>query len=592
MIPKRSEIDSKYKWDLTAMYTSDQEWEEEFVKLQKVFPDIFEFRGKLNNAESLGIFLSQYMWLLQIQENLFVYSSMRFFEDTTNNFYEEMKGRIGLFMSDMGSKLVFVDKELSGLTNHQLDSLLKENTKLKQYCFFLESYARHNPHILSEETEAALSEIGIALNKSDDIFSAFNDTNIKFEDIEHNGEKFPLSHALYSKYLESPDREFRRKAFESYYTPYLANVDVLANTYAATILASTKMAKIRKFDSSLERSLFSDFLKRSILDNLVNAAKEGVGVLSEFNQLRKEELNIEDLHIYDNYVPLVSLEKEFTYEETAEVTRKSVEILGEEYLNQLDAAVNANVIDVCESQGKRSGAFSWGSYLSRGYVFLNYAGKTRDIFTYAHEFGHCIHRDLSCQNQPFHYSDNPTFLAEIASTFNECLLFDYMIKNSPTKKERKFFIFQYMSTIQATFFRQTMFASFEKDAHAMAEHGGVLTSTSLRKLYRKNLEDFLGGGMTIDDSLEVECLRIPHFYNPFYVFKYATSLCASIALSEMVLNGDNGAVEKYMKFLKSGSHKEPMEILKEAGVDLTKKKSYLIAVEKMRWLMEEYKKNG
>jgi len=592
MLPKRSDIDSKYKWDLSPMYASDNDWEADFVKLQKAMPDLLGFKNKLHQAEVLGVFLSQYLELLQTQENLYVYATVKFFEDTSENLYEEMKGRLEMYMSEMGAKLVFVDKELSGLSEKQLNDLLKENTELERYRFFLEVYVRNNPHILSEETETALAEVGVALGKSDDIFSAFNDTNIRFAEVEHNGEKFPLSHALYSKYLESPDRDLRRKTFENYYAPYENNIDVLANTYASGVLASIKLAKIRKFPSSLDKTLFSDFLERSVFENLVEVVKDNVAVLSELNRLRKEELKIQELHAYDNYVPLVSLEKEFTYEETAELTRKSVEILGVEYLNKLDSAVEARVIDVFESQGKRSGAFSWGSYLSRGYVFLNYAGKTRDIFTYANEFGHCLHRDFSYQNQPFHYSENPIFLAEIASTFNECLLFDYMIKNAPTKEERKFFIFQYMSMIQATFFRQTMFASFEKEAHALAEQGGVLTSTALRQIYHKNLEDFLGPEMVIDPILEVECLRIPHFYRPFYVFKYATSLCASIALSEKVIAGEAGAVDKYLTFLKAGSHKKPLEILKEAGVDLTQKEAFQVAADKLKWLLAEYGKNS
>jgi oligoendopeptidase F len=313
-------------------------------------------------------------------------------------------------------------------------------------------------------------------------------------------------------------------------------------------------------------------------------------VISDFNALKQEELGVEELHFYDNYIPLVDdVDKNFSYEETIDLVRTALSPLGPEYLKRYDDTVNARVIDVFESVGKRSGAFSWGSYASRGLVFLNHTGKFSDVSTFAHEFGHCLHRDYSIENQPFIYYQNPIFLAEIASTFNEALLFDHMSKIAETNEEKKFFLYHNLKRIEATFYRQTMFANFEKDIHEIAESGKVLIAKTITEVYRKNLESYLGEGMVIDEQLNCEWARIPHFYNAFYVYKYATSLSAAIALAERVSSGTEGAVENYLSFLGAGSHKEPLEILKDAGVDLTGKEVYEVTVNKFRKLLEEYK---
>jgi len=435
-----------------------------------------------------------------------------------------------------------------------------------------------------------LAELGIALGKPDDIFSAFNDNNISFEVFEHKGEDIHLSHAKYAQILESPDRELRQKAFENYYKPFLQNIDVLANTYATTVLTNIKLTKVRNHESMLESALFPDYLPTTVFTNLVDVVKENIDVVSEFNVLKQEALGVDELHFYDNYIPLVAdVDKEYSYEETIDMVRTALEPLGSEYLEKYDATVNARVIDVFESVGKRSGAFSWGSYASRGLVFLNHTGKFSDVSTFAHEFGHCLHRDYSIGNQPYIYYQNPIFLAEIASTFNEALLFDHMSKIAASLEEKKFFLYHNMKRIEATFFRQTMFASFEKEIHEMAESGQVLIAKSITDVYRKNLEAYLGKGMVIDEQLHCEWARIPHFYNAFYVYKYATSLSAAIALAERVSSGEAGAVDDYLSFLGAGSHKEPLEILKDAGVDMAGKEVYEVTVSKFKKLLEEYK---
>ncbi len=464
----RDQIDDKYKWNLSVMYPSDASWEEDYRKAGKGLSRLLEFKGSLADAGKLGQFIEFYINHSITRENLYVYANVRFYEDTRNAGYEEMKGRIELLTTKISAETVFIKKELSSLSKDDIDAMIRENAQLAGYRFFLESYARYHPHILSEETETVLAELEIAL--------------------------------------------------------------------------------------------------------------------------KKEGLGIEELHFYDNYVPLVKeIDKKYSYEEAIELVRTALEPLGAAYLRKYDATIRARVIDVFESSGKRSGAFSWGSYASRGLIFLNYTEKFSDVSTFAHEFGHCLHRDYSIENQPYIYYQNPIFLAEVASTFNEVLLFDYMSKIAESVEEKKFFLYHNMKRIEGTFFRQTMFANFEKDIYEMAESGKVLMAKSITEIYRKNLETYLGKGMVIDEQLNYEWARIPHFYHAFYVYKYATSLSAAIALSERVISGEKGAVEGYLRFLGAGSHKEPLEILKDAGIDLSGKEAYKVTVSKFRKLLKEYK---
>jgi len=586
----RDQIEDKYKWDLSVLYASDIDWEADYRKVEKEYTQLLSYKGSLADHRKLEKFMPLYSDLSIIEENLSVYAIAHFWEDTGNTAYEEMKGRIELLSSKITSETVFIKKELSSLSEEDLDKMIHANPQLETYRFFLESYARYHPHILSEETETVLAELGIVIGKFDDIFSAYNDNNIVFEEFEHHGQKIHLSHAKFSKLLELPDREIRKKSFIFYYRPFQQNIDVLANTYAAKVLANTKLVKVRKYPSMLEKALFPDYLPNVVFGNLVEVVKENIDVISEFNILKKEELGIEELHFYDNYIPLAKeVDKEYTYHETIDLVRSALEPLGSGYLKKYDAAIKARVIDVFESQNKRSGAFSWGSYASRGIVFLNHTGKFSDVSTFAHELGHCLHRDYSIENQPYIYYQNPVFLAEIASTLNEALLFDYMSKIAESREEKKFFLYHNMKRIEATFYRQTMFANFEKDIHDLAESGGILISKSITDIYQKNLEIYLGEGMVIDEQLHYEWARIPHFYQVFYVYKYATSLSAAIALSVRITSGEKGAVEDYVTFLGAGSYKPPLEILGDAGVDLSKKEAYEITVRKFKELLKEYK---
>lgn len=586
----REQLEDKYKWSLDLLYPSDQVWQLDFDKFAKDYLKLVSYKGSLHQASPLISFLKEFMELQVNMEHLYVYAGMRFTEDTSSQIAQHMKGSIEQLVSQFSSAYVFVSQELSALMPEQINDLIKAEAGLNEFKYFLEQYSRFQPHILSEQTEKVLADLSPVIDASHDIFSALNDTNFRFDDFEFNGVTYPLSHGLYQKYLESPDREFRAEVFRLYNQPFHQHLETLAACYSTMVQAAVKTAQFRHHKSSVEMSLFANELPVSIYDALIKTAEQGSTALAAFNVYKKQIFKIDELRQYDAYLPLPDeTRNEYTYEECVEITRKAMAPLGQDYLNKFEDSLKARVVDVFETPNKQSGAYSWGSYRSRGYVFLNFSGRMRDISTFAHEFGHTLHRDYSCQNQPSWYSDNPIFLAEIASTFNECLLLDYLIANAKDAKEKRAYIFQYLQNIAATFFRQSMFGDFERQAHVAVENGEVLTAQRLTELYSENWQKYYAKEVTLDENVAIEWSRIPHFYRPFYVFKYATSLCAAIAMSEKVSAHEPGALEGYLKFLGSGSHKPPLEILKDAGLDMTDVQTYQYVVNKFEKLLQELK---
>lgn len=586
----RSEVDERFKWNLSAIYKDESEWQNAFSNLKEEINGLLSFKGKLHNSVDLEQFLEKYSILSSKHENVFVYAMLNFSEDESNEKWQEFKERACQLSNDYNIKTLFVKEELSPLTDAEVDNLINLNPNLKSFEYFLKEYTRCRPHVLSNNEEELLAQLKIALDKPEDIFSSFNNNNIAFPKIKNEkGEEIQLSHGLYMVLLRDKNRNIRRTAFEGYYQPFKQNIDVLANIYAANILTDAKLAKIRKYSSSLEMSLFPDNVDSEVYESLVSVVRENTDLVSKYNKLRIKELNLDQLWFYDMYVPLVEeVNKEYDFEEAIAIIRKSLAPLGEEYIKLYDKTLKEDRVDVLESKGKRSGAFSWGTYTAGGYTFLNYNGTLQDVSTLTHEIGHTLHRDLSSKNQPFLYYENPILLAEVASTFNECLLSDYLIKNAKTNKEKKHYIDNYIDHIRSTFFRQTMFADFELRVHELAERGEPIIAKTLTNLYRNVLREHLGPEMTIDENLDKEWSRIPHFYNSFYVYKYATSLSTAIALSQKVINGGSKEVEQYFNFLESGSHKAPLEILKDAGIDITKPDAFRVTTRLFEDLINQY----
>ncbi|MBI2673463.1 oligoendopeptidase F family protein [Candidatus Woesearchaeota archaeon] len=560
----RDDVEAKFKWDLSAIYKKEADWQNALSGLKKEVDDILVFKGKLHEAIELERFLQKYVALGIKHDSVFVYSMLKFSEDTSNEHWQELKDRVYQLSTEYNAKTVFVRKELSLLSNSDIDNLMKTNSNLKPFEYFLREYARFQPYILSEKEEDLLAQLKIVLDKPEDIFAAFSYDNIVFPKIKNKkGEEIQLSPSSYIVLMKDSDRDLRKLAFEGFYQPYNQNIDILANIYAANLLANTQLAKIRGYNSALEMSLFPDNVDLEVYKNLISIVKENKDLVSRYNQLRIKELNLDKLFFYDNYVPLVKqFDREYSFEEAVAVVRESLMLLGDKYIQLYDKSLKENRVDILPSKGKRSGAFSWGTYAAGGYTFLNYTKKLDDISTFAHEMGH--------------------------TTFNECLLYDYLINHAKSNDEKKYYIDSYLEAIRGTFFRQSMFADFELKTHESAEKGEPLTAKILTDIYRGVLAEHLGPEMTIDENLDKEWSRIPHFYNDFYVYKYATSLSASIALSQRVLNGGPKEVEQYFKFLKAGSCKEPLAILKDAGIDMLKPDTFRVTTRLFEDLINQY----
>jgi oligoendopeptidase F len=588
-LPTRDQVESRHKWDLSHFYSSDEAWEKDFKKLPQLLEDLKAYRGTLHTSQAIFSFLKDDIEYSLIADRLYAYAGNALQTDTGNSALQEREGRLIAFFAKAGAELSFVAQELTRISVEQVDVFVQEIPELKEYAFELKGFARYKDHILSEETEFVLSSYAEAFSKIGEARSAFEDTDVTYEPFDHNGESFELSHGTFSNYLQSEDRALREKVFKLYYAPYLQYKNTLAQLYAGKVLSSTISARLRKHPSSLEAALYADYLPKEAYTHLVEVVKDNVHLISRLNEIKKRALGIDELHFYDNYVPLVSgLEKEYSYEETQRLFKEAIAPLGQEYMDRYEKHLAKNLVDVMESKGKRSGAYHSGHYEEGGVVFLNYTGTMQDVFTYAHEFGHQMHTIFSNTYQSYVNADYPIYLAEIVSTLNEILLSDYLMKHAQTNEEKKYHIFYRISRIQQTLYRQTMFASFEADAHAAAQAGEVLTLEKIEGIYKSNLEAFLGEGMTIDKELVAEWSRIPHFYNPFYVYKYATSLCAAYAFAERILSGKEGAVEDYIRFISSGMHKEPIEILKDAGVDMTNKETYEYVTKKFKELLDEF----
>lgn len=585
--PYRKDNSSSFQWDLSAQYPSVADWERDVAALEKEYSSLDAFKGTLHDPATLGEFLPYYETLSERFESVYVYANMTFTEDMSNTQAQERVSRIEVLQSKIATATTFIKKELSVLSQEVIDATLREYPHLEKYRYFLLQYTRYAPHVLSQETEDALSQIGIVLDKAEDIFSTFNNVSISFPSVEHNGSVFDLSHGMYGKLMESPDRELREKVYHAYYEPFIQSKDLLGQTYATQVLATTRIAQVRKYRSSLHMNLFSDSLDEKVYTTLVEVAQKTTNTLQEYYRYKQETLQVGALQPYDLSAPLSDHDHRYTYPEVIEISREALKILGDEYIKKYDDALTSRVVDVYENKYKRSGAYSWGSYNSRGYIFLNFTGKGRDLSTFIHEMGHCLHRDFSIQQQPYIYYQNPIILAEIASTCNEILLYEYMLKNETDSDRVHHILEEYSKLFAGTFFRQTMFADFEQRVHSASHNDEPLTTQMITGTYANVLSEYYGDTITLDETIVYEWSRVPHFYTPFYVYKYATSVCVATVIAQRILEKQEGAVEQYLEFLSAGSHKEPAQILADMGINLTDSAVYCRAAEKLQELVQK-----
>jgi len=570
-LPKRSELDAQFKWDLEAIYSDDQEWKSDFQKVKELADQLKNYEGKLSEtSKNLLAALKLQDELSQTLGKVFVYARMKKDEDNTNSKYQGLADQANSLNILVSSATSYIVPEILTIKADDLNRFMKEESGLELYKQSLDEIVRMKPHILSADKEQLLAEAGEIAQASDNIFGMLNNADIKFPMIkDENGEDVELTKGRYLQFMESSNRDVRKSAFEAMYQTYGG----LKNTFSATLNANVKKnifyAKVRNYASALESSLDDDNVKPELYQNLIDTVHNNMHHMHRYVSLRKKMLGVDELHMYDLYTPIVkNIDIKIPYEDAKETVIKGLEPLGEAYLTQLKKGFESRWIDVYENQGKTSGAYSWGAYGTHPYILLNYQDNVNDMFTLAHELGHSMHSFYSHKNQPYVYSHYKIFVAEVASTLNESLLMHYLLKMTTDKKEKMFYLNHYLEQFRGTIYRQTMFAEFEKMIHDKAEAGEALTPEELNKMYHELNVAYYGPEMVVDELVDLEWARIPHFYMDFYVYKYATGFSAAISLAKQILEEGEPAIKRYLEFLQSGGSDYPVNLLAKAGVDM------------------------
>ncbi|MDP9577915.1 UNVERIFIED_ORG: oligoendopeptidase F [Bacillus sp. 1751] len=571
-LPSRSEIKVEDTWKLEDIFASDDAWEKEFEEVKALIPQMEKFKGKLGeSAQTLYDALQEQDELTMRVSKLYTYAHMRYDQDTTNSFYQGLNDRIKTLYTQIASALSYVTPEILSIEESKIKQYMVEHKELKLYAHVLDEITRERPHILSESEEALLAQASEVLGSSSNTFGMLNNADLEFPSIkDENGEEVEITHGRYIRFLESSDRRVRKEAFKAVYETYGKFKNTFASTLSGTVKKDNFSARVRHYNSARHSALSTNNIPEEVYDNLVKTVNDNLHLLHRYIDLRKKVLGIEELHMYDLYTPLVKdVKMEVTYEEAKDYILKGLKPLGEDYLNVLKEGFENRWVDVHENKGKRSGAYSSGTYGTNPYILMNWQDNVNNLFTLAHEFGHSVHSYYTRKTQPYPYGDYSIFVAEVASTCNEALLNDYLLKTIDDEKQRLYLLNHYLEGFRGTVFRQTMFAEFEHDVHVRAQNGEPLTPELLTKLYYDLNKKYFGDNLVIDEEIGLEWARIPHFYYNYYVYQYATGFSAAAALSKQILEEGDAAVERYVGFLKSGSSDYPIEVLKKAGVDMT-----------------------
>ena len=587
---KRTEISKEYKWKIEDLYAANDIWEEDFIKLQKGIEELKCFEGTLSqSAENLLKMQEKCDELNQLAEKVYVYANQRLHEDTSNAYYQGLSGRAQMLLVQMSETASYIEPEILAIPEEKLEDMMKEEG-LRKYETYFRRLLRRKEHILSKEMEELLAGVDEVAEGPKDTFMMFNNADIKFPVIKgEDGEPIEITHGKYVKLLESQNREVRKAAFEGLYESYGKFKNTLAATYRANVKQAGFFAKARKYESSLKAALAGSHIPVEVYDSLIESVHAHLPALHEYVKVRKEKLGVEELHMYDLYVPMVGeADKKIPYEEAKEIVLNGLAPLGEDYLELLKKGFNEGWIDVYENEGKRSGAYSWGAYGTHPYVLLNYQDNLNNVFTLAHEMGHALHSYYSDETQDYIYAGYKIFVAEVASTCNEALLIRYLLDHSKDDIEKAYLLNYFLEQFRSTLFRQTMFAEFEKLAHAKSEAGETLTAEVLCDMYYDLNKKYFGNEIVVDKEIALEWSRIPHFYTPFYVYQYSTGFSAAIAISSKILKGEPGIVEKYKKFLSSGSSLDCIDLLKICDVDMTTKEPVEEALKVFENTLEEF----
>mgnify|MGYP005835160591 CR=1 FL=1 len=571
-VPKREEIAVEYKWKLESIYANDKLWEKDFEKVKKLLPELEQFKGKLGqSAKELLKCLKTRDKISELTSKLYVYAYMKSHEDTKNTTYQALTDRVTTLTVQLDSAASFITPEILTIPEETLTVYLTKEKGLKVYGFYLEEILRQKAHVLSAREEEIIARMGEIAQNPETVYSMLTNADLKFPCIkDEKGEEIELSEERYAKFIRSEDRQVRKDAFLGLFSTYKGMNNTLGATFSGSIKKDTFYAQIKNYDSALQAALEPDNIPLQVYDNVVDTINKNLAPLHRYMAVKKKALELEELHMYDLYVPLVKeVQKDIPYEEAKELVLAGLKPLGKDYLSVLKQSFAEGWIDVYENQGKRKGAYSWGTYGTSPYILLNYNNTFNDVFTLAHELGHSLHSYYSHQHQPYVYSGYTIFLAEVASTTNEALLMDYLLNKTTDKKEKLYLLNLYLEQIRTTVYRQTMFAEFERIAHQKAEAGEALTPDLLSALWHDLNIKYYGLEMVVDSEIDIEWARIPHFYSTFYVYKYVTGYAAATSLSQQLLKKGKTAREKYLKFLTKGSSQHSIDILAKAGVDMT-----------------------
>lgn len=571
-IPKRSDISPEYKWKLEDIYLSDNLWENDFKEVKKLSKELLGYSGKLkNSAEYLFECLELNAKMSRLFEKVYVYAHMRSHEDTKNSKYQSLADRADSLEAEVSSANSFIVPEILQIPEDKISSFIKEHEGLKLFDKYIEDIVRKKPHVLSSKEERLLAMAGELMNAPGSIYGMINNADMKFPSIkDEKGNEVEVTHGRYISLMESQDRRVRKDTFEALYGTYKKQINTIAQTLSSNIKGNIFNMKARNYNSSMESYLFEDNVSTSVYDNLIKSIHDNMHIMHRYVSLRKKMLGLDELHMYDLYTPIVKeFNMEVPYEKAVDIVTEGLGALQEGYIKDLKKGMASGWIDRYENEGKRSGAYSWGCFDSHPYVLLNYNDTIDSVFTLAHEMGHAMHSFYSNNTQPYIYSQYKIFVAEVASTLNESLLMQHMLKNAKDKMEKMYLLNHYMESFRGTIYRQTMFAEFEKIIHEKAENGEALTAELLSSIYHELNVQYYGLDMVVDDYIDLEWARIPHFYSSFYVYKYATGFSAATSLSQQILNEGEPAVNRYLEFLKGGGSDYPLNLLKKAGVDMT-----------------------
>lgn len=589
---KRSEISDEYKWSVKDLYSSDELWNNDYEKALKSTQEKSSFEGcVMDSADTLANALSESEKDDYITERLYVYAFMRYYEDTSDGTYQQMSGKAQMLAVKMSEKYSFLVPEIMAADDDKVARFL-DSDKIKPYRHLLCDMLAKKEHTCSQKEEKLLAMASQMADSPSDIFSKFNNADVKFGKVhdEHGDEK-ELTSAGFSVFMESRDRNVRKEAFYALYRQYKSYINTLAASYYGNVKQAVFFANARNYESTLQMYLSGSFIPESVYTNLIDTVNNNLDKMHDYVSLRKKTLGVDELHFYDIYAPLTSdYTVKVSYENAKETVLDALKILGDDYVSQVKKGYESGWVDVYENDGKRSGAFSWGAYGTHPYIFLNYTETLNDIFTLIHETGHAMHTYYSNETQPYTYAGYKIFVAEVASTCNEVILIDYLLKHSRSDEEKKYLYGHYLEQFKGTLFRQTMFAEFEMITHRMAQDGEVLNAESLCGTYKKLNEKYFGKDMVIDEEIAYEWARIPHFYTPFYVYQYATGFSAAVAIATKIINGDKEVLHGYREFLKGGSSMHPIELLSLCKIDMSKPDVIQDALNVFGSLIEDLKK--